>query len=199
MKLVGAGAQQVAHYLYKADLTLTGSAQPVLACSLARSYLLLQNTGINPMYLEVGAGAAHATISGGKVTGVTIDNAGFNYTKPPLVRLMGGGYAGNTSYLGLNQPLGNAPTNVATALASLSGGAISAITVNNGGSLYAVAPYVQIINSDLDPYGCAVPAIGTGIQLSAGQQMIWNGTFCPTEAVSVIGTSGDKLICRWSE
>lgn len=199
MKLVGAGAQQLESYLYRADLTLNGSAQLVLARSMARSYLLLHNASLNPMYLEIGAGAAHATISGGIVTGITVDNAGFGFSRPPQVLLMGGGYAGNTSYKGLGQPLGSSPSAVALAHAVLTAGAISSIVVDNGGALYATAPYVQIINDMLDPNGAALPASGSSILLSAGEKLIWNGTVTPTEPVSVIGTSGDKLIARWSE
>jgi len=71
--------------------------------------------------------------------------------------------------------------------------------VDNGGALYQKPPYVQLINSDLDPYGAATPASGSSLVLAAGATFQFNATACPTEPVSVIGTSGDVLVCRWMD
>ena len=162
------------------------------------------------MYVEIGYGSATATLTSKTVSSIAVNNPGFNYTKPPIIRILGGGLpqtgpgsragAPNTSYLGLNQPNGAAPPNVATAVATLSGGAINAITVVNPGSGYVTAPYVQIISSDLDPYGCAVPSATSGFYLAAGQSKEWNGTACPTDPVAIFSTTQSApFICRWMD
>jgi hypothetical protein len=84
--------------------------------------------------------------------------------------------------------------------AVLTTGAVSSIVVDDGGTGYVVAPYVFIVNSDLDPNGCAIPAIGTaGVQLNSGGSLFFNGTTCPTDSISVIGTSGDTLLAKWTD
>lgn len=205
MKPVGTGGQEVEHLLYRGDVTMTGAAQLVLGRSQSRCLLLLQNVGSNSMYIEIGSGGATATLTNGAVSSIAVTNAGFNYTKPPLVRLWGGGQWGNSSYLGLNQPNGPAPNSMAgfkgrpaVAHAVLSGGVISSIVVDDGGTGYAIAPFVQILNDDLDPYGAAVPASGKSMILTAGNSMSF-GTACPTDPVSVLGTSTDVLLCRWMD
>ena len=72
---------------------------------------------------RIGTASATCTISSGVVNAVTIVNAGFGFGKAPLVRFLGGGNAGNGSYLGLNQPGGASPSHPAQGLAVLSGGA----------------------------------------------------------------------------
>jgi hypothetical protein len=210
VKLIGAGGQQVQHYLWRSDVTMTGSAQLVLGRSQARCLLLLHNVGINSMYLEIGSGAAAATLTSGKVSSIAVTNAGFNYSKPPLVRILGGGQAGNSSYLGLNQPNGPGPNSQggftgrpATAHAVMTGAVgsqtIASIAIDDGGAGYAIAPYVQIMNDDLDPYGAAVPAVLTGIVLAAGDTLKFDATASPTDPISVIGTAADILTCRWMD
>jgi hypothetical protein len=157
------------------------------------------------MFVEFGSARATATISSGSVSSITIKNAGFNFTKPPVVRFAGGGYAGNASYLGLNQPGGEGPNStlgsgrVAKAIATLSGGAVSAITITDPGAGYVIAPYVFIMNSDLDPYGCAVPSATAGVQIPAsGGNVSFNGTSCMTDAVSVYcATTSAAFVCKW--
>jgi hypothetical protein len=208
VKLLNASNQQVRHFLYDASgaITTGGTAQLVLARSMARSLLYLQNTSIGSLWFEFDGPRAHATLTNGVVTGVSIDNAGFNMTKPPVVRFLGGGYpqwqAGgiNTSYLGLNQPNGPSPSHPATGHATLATGAVSSITVDDGGANYAIAPYVQLITDDLDPYGCAVPAQGSGWQLASGESLLFDKSAVPTEAVGVFGaTTGQKFICKWMD
>lgn len=203
MKLVSAGLQQVRHPLYDASGTITtgGTPQLVLAQSQARSFLLLGNNSAGDLLFEIGSARATSTISNGAVTGFTITNAGFGFTVPPVVRLLGGGNAGNSSFLGLNQPNGAAPSNVATAVAVLTGGAVSGFTITNPGSGYVKAPYVFIFNSDLDPYGAAVPSATTGILIKSGSPpVIFNGTCCPTDPVAVFGaTTGAAFTCKWMD
>jgi hypothetical protein len=151
-----------------------------------------------PLYFEIGTGRAHATLSSKTVGSVAVDNAGFNFTKPPLVRFWGGALPSNSTYLGLNQPGGDAPSHPALGHAVLSNGAISSIVVDDPGAGYAIAPYVQIMNSDLDPYGVAIPSNGVGILVQSGDYKEWNGTICPTDPIAVWGaTTGQSFTVRW--
>jgi hypothetical protein len=93
---------------------------------------------------------------------------------------------------------GGYPANVS---AVLTNEAVSGFTINDGGSGYQAAPYVWIRNSDLDPYGAALPALtSSGIILAAGSApLVLNDSCCPTDAVSVIGTASDVLLCKWMD
>jgi hypothetical protein len=206
VKLVGAGNQSRRDFLYDASNTIVagGTAQLVMGRSQSRSLLLLQNLSSGTLVFEFGGARATCALTSGAVSSFTITNAGFNYTKPPLIRFEGGGNAQNSSYLGLNQPSGESPPNPATAIAVLSSGALSSITLTNPGSGYVIAPNVFIFNSDLDPYGVALPATtptAGNISLAAGSApLIFNGTCCPTDQISVIGaTTGQAYACKWMD
>lgn len=217
MRLQNTAQQQRYDALWRADGSIGtgGTAQLVLGRSMSRSHLLLQNTSSGPLWFEIGTGAATATLSGGAVASVAIVNAGFGFTKPPLVRFYGGGNAfGNSSYVGLAQPGAPAPNSVgsssatveplgkvAIARAVLTTGAISSIVVDDGGAGYVIAPYVAIFNNDLDPNGAAVPSNGVGILLTPGSPpLIYNGSVCPTDPVAVFGaTTGLTFACRWMD
>ena len=159
---------------------------------MSRSSLILQNlSAANSMFIEIGGARATATLSGGTVASCAVTNAGFGYTLPPLVRFLGGGPVGgkpgtpnyNSSYLGLDQPNGPAPSQIAKAHAVLTAGAVSSIVVDDPGANYVIAPYVQLISSDLDPYGCALPAISgpVGMELFINSPpTAWNGTTTAT-------------------
>ena len=214
MKLPNSGNQAAAHFLYRADGTITsgGTAQLVMARSISRSFFYFQNTSTGVLNVEIGTGAATATITSGALTSLTITNAGFGFTKPPLIRFLGGGlpqgdpnpyYSNqsfNSSYVGLGQPNAPSPPNFATAVLTLSGGAINGYTITNPGSGYVVAPYCQIINSDLDPIGAALPSATVGYTLNAGGSINFNGTVCPLDPVSVYGaTTGQSYVMRWMD
>lgn len=200
MHLTGTQNQISRDTLFCADVTLTGSAQLVLAQSLSRGFLMLQNIGSHAMQVEFGSARGVATISSGGVSSVAVSNAGFNFTKPPVVRFFGGGNNGNSSYLGLNQANGASPSHVAQAHAVLTGGAVSSIVVDDPGSGYVIAPYVFIYDSDLDPYGAALPSATSGIVLPANMSapISFQGVFCTTDPISVLGTADDILVCRWA-
>ena len=207
MRLQGSANQQRNDPLFCADITLTGSAQLALPRSLSRSMLIIQNCGANPMAVEIGSARATATLTNGVVSSLSVTNAGFGFLTPPLIQMLGGGYGGNTAFNPVGQPAYPPPQGgvgkggvQAQVLAVLSGGALSSFNILNGGSGYQVAPFVWIRNSDLDPYGAALPAVGgAGIQLNSGASITLNGTACPTDSVSVIGTSGDILLARWMD
>jgi hypothetical protein len=202
MQLQNVSHQQVRHPLYAADGSITsgGTAQIVLPVHQSRALLKLQNTSGGPLWFEFGSARATCTLSSKAVSSsFTITNSGFNFTKPPLVKFFGGGTANNSSYLGNNQYGGPAPSNPATAIAVLSGGSVSAITLTNPGANYIIAPQLVMYDDDLDPYGCATPANGVGMLLSAGSQpYILNGSSCFTDSISVWGaTTGQTYLCRW--
>lgn len=211
MRLMNSGGQQRQDYLYVADGSITtgGTAQLVLGSSISRSHLLFQNTSNGPLWIEIGSARATCTISNGVVNAVTVTNAGMGFTYPPVIEFLGGGgndgpFA-NSSYTGLTQPNAASAHNPAQAVCVMTGSApnktVASITIANGGGRYLIAPYVFIQNSPLDPNGGAAPALGSGILVaSQTPPLIWNGSVCPTETVTVFGsTTGQTFICRWMD
>lgn len=179
------------------------------------------NNSSDTLYLDFGCGYAHATLTSKAITSVTVDNAGFNFTQPPLVRFLGGGRpvatlqsgqpAGiNTSYVatagpGFPSPRGGtSPGHSATAIANLTSSTISlnkigSITVLNAGS-YDAVPFVQLIPSDLDPNGVVIPGStsANSIAVNPGGVVRFDNTACPTDACSIVGaTTGDKFTCKF--
>ena len=220
MKLVGSANQSVRHFIYDASGTIAtgGVAQLLIPDHVARSLLYINNNSTAALVVEIGAARATCTISSGAVSGFSITNSGFGYTKPPLVRFMGGGapqgFTGAGGPLGVSAQVGPnlgflgsaipaaegwpAPPNVATGYASVSGGAVTAITLANPGSGYLYAPYVWLINSDLDPNGVATPSATVGWTIPVGANLQFNDTSCPTTAVSIFGaTTGQSFTCKY--
>ena len=211
MQLVGSGNQAKRHPLFTADGSVTtgGTPQLILPETPSRSFLMLQNVSAGPLWFEFGSARATAALTNGAISSITVTNAGFNFSKPPVVRFAGGGYSGNTAFLGLNQPGGDGPNSsivagrVACAHCVMTGSApnlsISSIVIDDPGAGYAIAPYVFIMNSDLDPYGCAVPSATSGMLLSAqSAPYILNGTSCFTDAIAVFGaTTSQAFLARW--
>jgi hypothetical protein len=210
MKLPGVGSQIVRAPLYDASGSITtgGTAQLVLGRSQSRSYLLLQNTSSSPLYFEFGGPRGTAVMTGTSpnqsVSSVTVNNAGFNYSLPPLIQFFGGGNAGNTAFTGLGQPNAWSPSNTAIATAVMTGSApnqsVTSITVNSGGSGYAIAPYVFISNDPKDPNGCAVPSATSGIVLQTNGSLIMESSAVTTDPVAVYGaTTGQTFICKYMD
>lgn len=213
MYFQGTKAQGRRDTIFDASGTITtgGTAQLVLPVHPSRAHLFFQNTSTSVMTLEFGSARATCAISGGAVTsgGFTVTNAGFNFTKPPIIQFDGGGKAGNASFLGLNQPGGEGPNSKlgagrpAQALAVMTGSApnlaLSSITLIDPGAGYVIAPFVYIQNSDLDPYGCALPSATVGVLVPISGGNIWyNGTACPTDSLSVYcATTSATFTCKW--
>lgn len=198
---------------YRADGALASGSAPqlILPASLSRSSFLIQNTSSAIMWIEMGSARAHATLTNGVVTGVTIDNAGFNFTNPPVVRFEGGGNAGNSSYLGIGQPGAPSPNSSlnagrpATGHAVMTGSAgnlsVASITIDDGGAGYVCPPYVFIFNSDLDPNGCADPSAGSGsgFQLYPGQSLYEAHSVVATDQIAVFcATISSTYFCRYT-
>lgn len=211
MQLIGSGNQAKRHPIFTADgaIVAGGTPQLILPVTPSRSFLMLQNLSAGPLWFEFGSARATATITSGAITSIAVTNAGFNFTKPPVVRFSGGGNSGNTSFLGLNQPGGDGPNSsitagcVARAHCVMTGTApnlsVSSITIDDPGAGYVIAPYVFIFNADLDPYGCAAPSATSGMLLTSnGPPYILNGTSCFTDAIAVFGaTTGQAFLARW--
>lgn len=210
MKLVGAGGQRVLHEMYDVSGTIVagGTAQLLLPVMPTRGFLMIQNNSTGAMYVEFGSARATATLTNGVITSFTITNAGFNFTKPPTVSIEGGGYQdSNTAFVVPTVPVAGyaPPTNAtggspATAIASVSGGAVNAITLTNGGGAkYQQPPLVMLRNSELDPNGVAIASATSGMQLSPNGGNIWfNGTMCPTDAISIFSaTTGAAFVCKY--
>ena len=204
MRLQGAGGQQRIDQIYDASGTLANASPvTVLPIATSRTFLLVENTGSSSIYVDFRPARATATLSSGGVASVAITNGGQGYTVPPRVEFMGGGNTvANPTYTGVALPDEMwAPGNVAHAQATISGGAVTAITVTNPGSGYKVAPFVNIVNDPADPVG-AVAASATagagGILLAAGSAaLVWNGTVCPTGQVSIVGSAGGAYAVKY--
>ena len=213
MQLPGSRFQVKRDPLYVADGTIIAglTAQLLLPQLQTRSLLKLQNLSNGPLWIENGSARATCTISGGKVNSITVTNAGFNFTNPPVVQFLGGGNAGNGSYLGLGQPGSEGPNSKLTAArlavahcvlgsaSPLPGSLVSSIVIDDPGEGYVTAPFVFLVNSDLDPYGCATPSATSGMLLSAqSAPYILNGTSCHTDSLAIYGaTTGQAFLCRW--
>lgn len=213
MKLVGAGQQVVQHFAYDASgvIAAGGTAQLLLPQHPSRSMLMFVNYSTGNLYLEFGAARATCSLSGTVLSSsFTITNSGFGYTRAPTIDFLGGGYplvtlasgqpAGfNTSYVGAAGPGFPSPSRPARAHATLSGSSVNAIVLDDPGAGYAVAPLLFMINSDLDPIGCATPSASSGILVTPGGGGItFNGTCCPTDAISVFGaTTSQAFTCKY--
>jgi hypothetical protein len=207
--IIGTKAQAEKDPLYDASNTTTGAAQLIRPQVPSCSHFLIQNNSSTAaMWVDFGSARAAATLTGGSVSSIAVTNAGFNFTHPPLVRFAGGGKAGNGSYLGLNQPGGQGPNSQlgagrpALAHAVLSGQSVASIVIDDPGAGYVIAPFVFLMNTDLDPYGCAAPSATAGagsIQIGAnGGNYYMNGTVCPTDPIAIFcASSGQSFTFKW--
>ena len=201
-RVVGFTGQQNLTPIYRADgiIAAGGTPQLILPRAAPRSSIIIQNTSTtNTIYLEFGCARATATVSGGKVTAVTVTNAGFGFTYPPLVHFLGGGNASNGRDLGVGYPNQLAPSNYATAHCVLSSGAISSIVIDNPGSGYDCAPYVQLLNDANDNNGAAVPSATSGFKLAPGASLYQAYNVVTTDAIAVYGaTTGNSWFCQYT-
>ena len=192
---------------YRADGVIASASLPqlVLPEQWQRANLKFQNTSTAIMYLEFGSVRAHATLTNGKVSNLTIDNAGFGFTLPPTVEFLGGGAADNTARIGTGDPFGPspsfpAPNRPAQAHAVLTGGNVTSFVIDDPGNGYLVAPYVRLINNNLDFIGCADPSVGggSGAIVYPGQWFTDEFMTVPTEQIAVFcATMGATFFCRY--
>lgn len=189
-------------------ITTGGTAQLILSRAQMRSSLYIENLSANDMYIEFGPARATATLSSGTVNAVSVSNAGFGYSLPPTVRFIGGAYPGNilTPALTLTLP-GDAswpsPPHPAKAHCVMSGSGssktVGSIVIDDPGAGYQYPPYVLLTNDQFDLFGCAVPSVGVGVLLKTGGAFNFNGSVCPTEAVSVFcATTSSAFMCKYT-
>ena len=195
--------------LYDASGTIASATAPqlILPKAVTRSSVIIQNISSASMYVEVGAARASATLTSGAVSSVSITNGGFGYTKPPKVVFLGGGNNSNNqnnpSFLSAGQPDYPSPLNAATGHAVLTSGVVTSIVIDNPGSGYINAPYVQLVNDPLDPFGCASPyynSTPSGLLLvSPGGSYVSNGSVCVTDPIAIFcATLGSAFTCKYS-
>lgn len=220
MKLVGSRGQVGGDLVYASTVTIGsgGGSFLVLPNQVTRSFLEISTpTSAAVGYVAMGAGEATATLTSGQVSAITVVDAGFGYAIAPKVHIQGGGNGGNTTYVGGKadpfaptpgkdglglQPRAWSPSgSAATALATVSGGAITSIAVLDPGGGYITPPYVWIINDANDPNGCANPfrgGVATGRPVTSGSPLLYNDTNCPTSPVAVYcATSGAVFLVKW--
>lgn len=213
----GMRGQQTEDHLFDASGVIAsgGTAQLLLPQAKQRSFLLIQNidTGSATLFVEFGGARATATISGGAITGFTITNAGQGYTVAPKVELVGGGDGGNSSFLGVGLTGYPAPGDPGYARpgyvdmsakkpakvhATLSGGAVNAIVIEDPGAGYVVAPFVRITNDFNDPYGVAIASASSGILLTAGGSLFMDRAV-PIDQIGIFGAATTRFTCKWME
>ena|SRR5208282_18547 len=206
MYLIGARGQQVAdrRYRFFGAIASATASQLVSPIPTSRAYLFFQNLSNSAvMYVGAGSALATATISGGSVTGCTINNGGFGFTAAPIIEFLGGAAycplvglgpsgAGMPGYAAPNNFPNNAGGRPAIAHTVLTGGVITSIVIDDPGAGYAFAPYVDIRNADSDRYGCFDPFYGSvaaGFLIGPNQSYFENGTNQCVEQISVFSTT----------
>lgn len=222
MNLPGSQNQKRLDRMFRFDGSATSTVKLVVPRAAARSFFTIQNTGAtNALWVDFGSARATATLTSGVVTSLTILNGGFGFTVLPTVRLLGGGSNNNQFQSALSasgwdgrgqldqfpEPEGynllvtpntrNRPANVT---AVLTAGVVTSFIINDGGLGYINPPEVIITNHEYDPFGCAdaSKSSGSGFNLAAGQTLTFNGTFCPTDQVSVYSASGTTYTGGWA-
>lgn len=215
MRWQGTLGQQRRDLTYDASGSITagGTAQLLLPEAKSRGYLFIQNISDTAMNVEFGSARATCTISNGKVSTITVTNAGFGFTFAPTVTFIGGGIYGQngiygtniSQFVGVGGPGYPAPNKPATAHCVMSGSAgaltVSSIVIDDAGAGYVAAPYVLITNHLADPNGCAVPSTTSGRLLAAsGGSLEFNGTNCPTDPIAVYcATTGKAFVCKYMD
>lgn len=210
MHLPNSQMQAGPHRAYLYTGAASGAAQLILPEQVSRSMLLVQNLSDTAMYLEIGSARATAALTSGVVSSCTVTNGGFGFTVPPTIEFVGGlaGSASTFSYAGAADILAapgspGAPTGKsAIAHAVLTGGVVSSIVVDDGGSGYVVPPLVLMHNSRRDPFGCADPFFSSavsGVYLAAGGGSYYiNGTVCPTDSLALYcSVEAKRFTVKW--
>jgi phage tail sheath protein FI len=140
------------------------------------------------------AAEATASIANGKVTAVTVTNGGYDYTQATTVEFSGGGGTGATATVTVDRDVQEAGGVFPTAIAVLSGGAITAINLSSNGSGYTSAPTVSITSAPGDTgTGASATAILSGSAVSS-VNILSGGTGYTNPAVAITGGSGTGVI-----
>lgn len=219
MYLLNAAYQSATHRSYRADGALSSTAPKlILPQAISRAFLSIVNIGAAVLWVDHGCARATATISGGAVTGFNILNAGFGFTRPPIVELKGGGgfptALAASAWDGRGQidqwptpagvnllvtpPVYSRP---AKARAVLTSGAVTSFIIDDPGAGYTNIPEVFMANDPNDPFGCADPSLnsGSGLSLPAttGTYSL-KDTFCHTDAVAVYAATATSYYAEYA-
>jgi len=154
----------------------------------------ISTTITDVMYFGVGPAKATAALTGTSVSSITVNNGGVGYTIAPNVRIMGGIYNGD--YETSPQQIGGRQ---AAAHATISGGAVTAITIDDPGTGYLVAPLIYLENPlPALGGGAYAAAANNGIAVPNGSTLTFNGNLLvPASAMSIVGpTTGGQFHCR---
>ena len=209
MYLLNSQGQHTQHPMFDASGTITTGSVPqlVLPRAQSRTMLIFVNNSTDNMYIEVGSARASATLTSGVISSIAVTNAGFGYSIAPTVEFLGGNF-GNAlqttpTYSLVGTPDMYSPPTKASAHCVMTGAApnmsVSSIVIDNGGKNYLYPPYVYLRNNDNDPFGCALPALGTGFELiSGGGNWTPNGTVMTTDPIAVFcATTSAPFTCKW--
>lgn len=203
---IGSRAQQQRddYAEYSGTITTGGTAQLLLPQRKSCSHLIITNNSIGQLMVQFGVRRGIATLVSGVVTSISVPDVGFGFQLPPVVTLLGGGNSNDPASKGGTMPDWPPPVSPAQAHAvmttsAIAGNQISSIAVDFGGVGYLAAPYVSIVADRVDPTGVGLASGTAGIWLTAaGGQQIWNGTACPTSAISIWGaTTGQAFDVKW--
>jgi hypothetical protein len=122
------------------------------------------------------------SVTGGAVsTVVTVTNGGTNYVYPPIVTFTTPNAAGGTgTALGIQ----------ATGFATISGGAVTAITVTDQGAGYPAVPTISLINDPRDSTGGNASAVATLTGTNTVTALIVTDHGNPLTAVPTLSITG---------
>lgn len=207
--LIGMRGQKFRDRFFDASGTITtgGTPQLVLPQAEMRSSFILENISSSNMLFEFGAARATAALTGNAVSSCAVTNAGFGYSIAPEVHFYGGAWLQNTpipTYGLRGLPDFQSPSAGASAHCVMTGSApnmtVSSIVIDNGGSGYLYPPYVFLLNSHLDPFGCAAPSASSGLLLLAsGGSYTSNSSVCVTDQISVFcANSAAAYMCKFT-
>jgi hypothetical protein len=183
---------------FSGTITLGGTAQLLLPQQPRRLVVFVSNistTTTDVMYFGVGPAKATANLTGTLVSSITVNNGGVGYTVAPNVRIMGGIYNGDYE----TSPQQFAGGRQAAAHATIAGGAVTAITIDDPGIGYLVAPLIYLENPlPALGGGAYAAAANNGIAVPNGSTLTFNGNLLvPASAMSIVGpTTGGQFHCR---
>jgi hypothetical protein len=184
---------------FSGTITTGGTAQLLLPQQPRRLYVSISNVdAADVLLVGIGPAKASATVAGGLVTGIAVNNGGIGYTVAPQVRILGGIIQGDYERAPGGTNLQGVPDVgfQATAVATIAAGAVSAITVTNPGSGYLVAPLIYLENPWPSLGGGAYsPSANNGIPIAVNTTFTFNGSLLvPSSAIAIVGaTTGDQF------
>lgn len=114
-------------------------------------------------------GSTWQPVVGGSLTLTTINNAGLNYTVPPLILIS------SPTPAGVNGSVGAVP---ATGYATLTNGSVSAVTLDDFGAGYLFAPTVAVLPSPYDPNFATITPATVTLALNPATTGAITGALC---------------------